>query len=205
MSSNLAWISNKLNSWSIFKHCISQLASLIETILTRHVGKSVYSKFETLLFLVAASCGGRGSACSQDSDSNMGNLWFVIQIWTKWGYKTIFVAWIHYYQQYSILKLRRRTSMGSMKWKNGLTGSNVQMLENTLWTRSQRCLALLAIYCNLHRDGSTLTCVLGTAFSCEWLSIFGTNMGRMLKRSINFYSPFFLLLWLHAIRLTKCY
>ena len=59
---------------------------------TRHVGRSVYSKFETLLFLLAASCGRRGSACSQDSDSNMGHLWFVIQIWTKWSYKTIFVA-----------------------------------------------------------------------------------------------------------------
>jgi len=64
---------------------------------TQHVGRSVYSKFIGWLFLVAALYGGRGS--------NMGHLWFVIQIWTKWSYKTIFIAWIHYNQQYSILKL----------------------------------------------------------------------------------------------------
>ena len=107
MSSNLVWISNELNSWSIFKHWFSQLARLIETIFTRHVGRSDYFMFKTLLILLAASCGGRGSACSQDSDSNMGHLWFVIQIWTKWSYKTIFIAWIHYNQQYSILKLEK--------------------------------------------------------------------------------------------------
>ena len=60
--------------------------------LTRRVRKSVYSKFIELL---AASCGGRGSAGSQDSGSNMDHLWFVVQIWAKWSYimyKTIFIV-----------------------------------------------------------------------------------------------------------------
>ena len=59
------------------------------------VRKSVYSKFIELLLLLAASCGGRGSAGSQDSDSDMAHLWFVVQIWAKWSYimyKTIFIA-----------------------------------------------------------------------------------------------------------------
>ena len=33
---------NEINTQSTFKHCISQLASLIETILTKLVGRSVY-------------------------------------------------------------------------------------------------------------------------------------------------------------------
>jgi len=47
------------------------LASLIEMILTRRVGRSVYSKCLALPSLLAASCDGRGSACSQDSGSNI--------------------------------------------------------------------------------------------------------------------------------------
>ena len=65
---------------------ISQLARLLETILTRRVERSVYCKFIVLLFLLAASYGHRGSACLQDSGSNMGHLWFVVQIGSKWSY-----------------------------------------------------------------------------------------------------------------------
>ena len=78
--SNMVWISNKLNARWTFKHCISQLASLIETILTRRVERSVYCKFMVLLFILAASYGGRGSTCSQDSGSGTGHFWFVVQI-----------------------------------------------------------------------------------------------------------------------------
>ena len=49
----------------------------------RHVERSVYCKFMVLLFLLAALYGRRGSACSQDSGSNMGHLWFVVQIGAK--------------------------------------------------------------------------------------------------------------------------
>ena len=100
-SSNLVWISNELNAW---KHCISQLAGLIKTILMRHVERSVYCKFIALLFLLGALNGSRGSTGSQDSGSDVGHLWFVVQIWTKWSYKTIVAAWVHYNQQYNILK-----------------------------------------------------------------------------------------------------
>ena len=102
---NLVWISNELNARWTFKHGISQLASLLETILTRRVERSVYCKFMVLLFLLAASYGRRGSACSQDSSSNMGHLWFVVQIGAKWSYKTIVAAWVHYHQQFNILEL----------------------------------------------------------------------------------------------------
>ena len=116
-SSNLASISNKLNARSTFKHCISVLASLIEMILTRRVGRSVYSKYIALPSLLATSCDGRGNACSQDSGSNMGHLWFIVQIWTKWTYKTIFTAWVCYYQQYNISELEEEssTSMRNIK------------------------------------------------------------------------------------------
>ena len=151
-SSNLVWISNKLNAKSTFKRCISVLASLIEMILTWRVGRSVYSKYIVLPSLLAASCDGRDSACSQHSGSNMGHLWFTVQIWAKWSYKTIFTAWVHCYQQYNIPELEEEssTSTGNMKLtileKNWLAGSNIQTVENALWIRSQRCLALLAIY-----------------------------------------------------------
>ena len=59
---------------------------------TRRVERSVYCKFMVLLFPLAASYGGRDSACSQDSGSDMGHLWFVVQIWAKWSYKTIVTA-----------------------------------------------------------------------------------------------------------------
>ena len=104
-SSNRVWISNELIARWTFKHCISQLASLVETILTRRVERSVYYKFMALLFLLVALYGGRGSACSQDSGSDMGHLWFVVQIGAKWSYKTIIAAWVHYNQQYNILEL----------------------------------------------------------------------------------------------------
>ena len=119
-SSNLVWISNELNARPTFKHCTSQSASFIETILTRCVGRSVYSKFIVLLFLLAGSCGGRGSAYSQDSGSNMAYLWFVVQIWAKWSYYTIFAAWVHYNQQYNIPKLEAKssTSMWNIKSTN---------------------------------------------------------------------------------------
>ena len=55
----------------------------------RCVERSVYCKFIALLFLLAASYGGRGSACLQDSGSDMSHLWFVVQIGAKWSYKTI--------------------------------------------------------------------------------------------------------------------
>ena len=74
----------------------------IETILAQRVGRFVYSKLIVLLFLLAASCVGRGSTCLQDSSSNMSHLWFVVQMWAKWSYNTISV---HYNQQYNILKL----------------------------------------------------------------------------------------------------
>ena len=56
------------------------------------VERSVYCKFIVLLFLLGDSYGGRGSACSQDSGSDMGYLWFVVQIGAKWSYKTIVAA-----------------------------------------------------------------------------------------------------------------
>ena len=117
MSSNLSWISNKLNAWSTLKRCISVLASLIETILTRRVERSVYSKYIALPSLLAASCDGRISACSHISGSNIGHLWFTVQIWAKWSYYTIFPAWVHYYQQYNIPELEEEssTSTGNMK------------------------------------------------------------------------------------------
>ena len=59
---------------------------------TRHVERSVYCKFMALLFPLAASYGGRGSTYSQDSGSDMGHLWFVVQIGAKWSYKTIVTA-----------------------------------------------------------------------------------------------------------------
>ena len=141
-SPNLVWISNKLNAWWTFKHCISQLATLIETILTQRVERSVYCKLMVLLFLLAASYGIRGS--------DMGHLWFVVQIGAKWSYKTIIAAWVHYNHQYNILELEKKAQIQReiwcvQFWKNGLAGSNVQTVENTLWTRSQCCLALLAI------------------------------------------------------------
>ena len=115
-SSNLVWISNKLNAWWTFKHCFSQIASLIKTILTRHVERSVYCKFMVLLFLLAASYGGRGSACLQDSGSDMGHLWFVVQIGAKWSYKTIVAAWVHYNQQYNILELEKKAQIPRIIW-----------------------------------------------------------------------------------------
>ena len=122
-----------------------------DTIITRCTGRFVYSKFIMLLFLLAASCDGRGSACSQDAGSNMGYLWFTVQIWAKWSYKTIFTAWVHYNQQYNILKLKKKLNFDGKYQaynfgKNGLVGSNVQTVKNMLWTRSQCCLALLTIY-----------------------------------------------------------
>ena len=116
-SPNLSWISNKLNARSTFKHCISVLAHLIETIFTQCAGRSVYSKYIALPSLLAASCDGRGRTCSQDSGSNMGHLWFVVQIWAKWSYKTIFPAWVHYNQQYNIPELEEEssTSTGTTK------------------------------------------------------------------------------------------
>ena len=64
------------------------------------------------LFLLAASHGGRGSACSQDSGSDMGHLWFVVQIVEKMSYKTIVTA---YYQQYQLLLvvLREHSSLNT--------------------------------------------------------------------------------------------
>ena len=58
----------------------------------RRVERSVYCKFMVLLFLLGASYSGRGSACSQDSGSDMGHLWFAVQIGAKWSYKTIVAA-----------------------------------------------------------------------------------------------------------------
>ena len=104
-SSNLVWISNELNAWWTFKHCISQLARLLKTILTQRVERSVYCKFMVLLFLLTASYGRRGSACSQDWGSNMSHLWFAVQIGAKWSYKTIVAAWGHYNQQFNILEI----------------------------------------------------------------------------------------------------
>ena len=92
-SSNLAWISNKLNTQSTFKRCISQLASLIEMILACWE----ICLLLVLLFLLTGLCCGRGRACSQDSGSNMTHLWFVVQIWAKWSYKTICAVWVHEY------------------------------------------------------------------------------------------------------------
>ena len=89
-----------------------------------------------LLFLLAALYGGRGSAYSQDSGSDMGHLWFVVQIGAKWSYKTI-VA-VHYNHQYNILNLEEKSSSstGNMKRtvleKNGHVGSNVQTIQKTL-------------------------------------------------------------------------
>ena len=54
-----------------FQTLIPQLLSLIETILPRRVERSVHCKFMVLLFLLAASYGRRGNACSQDSGLNM--------------------------------------------------------------------------------------------------------------------------------------
>ena len=45
MSSNLVWISNELDARWTFKHCFSQLASLIEMILTRRVERSIISSW----------------------------------------------------------------------------------------------------------------------------------------------------------------
>ena len=66
----------------------------------RRVERSVYCKFMVFLFLLAASYGDRGSAYSQDSSSDMGHLWFVVQIGAKWSYKTIVAVRVHYNQQY---------------------------------------------------------------------------------------------------------
>ena len=51
-------------------------------------------------------------------------IWATFGLWTKWSYMSVNTFTI------SILKLEV-TSTGGMKWKNGLMGSNVQMLENT--------------------------------------------------------------------------
>ena len=96
---------NKLNARWTFKHCISQLARLLKMILTRRVERPVYCKFMVLLFLLAPLYGHRGSACSQDSGSNMGHLRFVVQIGAKWSYNTVVAAWVHYNQQFNILEL----------------------------------------------------------------------------------------------------
>ena len=58
----------------------------------RCVERSVYCKFMVLLFLLAALYGGRGSAYSQDSGSDLGHLWFVVQIGAKWSYKMTIAA-----------------------------------------------------------------------------------------------------------------
>ena len=83
-----------------------------------------------LLFLLAASYGHRGSACSQDSGSNMGHLWFVELQDDRRSVSTLQSAVQH--TQARRIKLR---FMGNMKctilekWPHE---SNVQMVENTL-------------------------------------------------------------------------
>ena len=65
----------------------------------------------------------------------------------------IFALWVHYNQQYNIFELQEKKLNFHRKYeaynseKHGLVGSNIQMVENTLWTRS---LALLTIHYNLH-------------------------------------------------------
>ena len=54
----------------------------------RRVERFVYCKFMVLLFLLAVSYGDGGSACLQDSGSDLGHFWFVVQIGAKWSYKT---------------------------------------------------------------------------------------------------------------------
>ena len=124
-------------------------------------------------------------------------------------------SWVHYNQQYNILELEKKAQLPREIWsvqfrKKWLRGIKRTMAENTLWTPSQCCLALLAIYYNSKGpifisyytlwDTSAFASALGTTFSCERFSIVGTN----IKDSVNFCTCF-LLLCLHAIRITKCY
>ena len=81
-----------------------------------------------LLFLLAASYGGRGSACLQDSGSDM------CQIGKGQSGATRRSLRVHYNQQYNILEQLRFHGKyeGHNFGKNGLAGSNMQTVENTL-------------------------------------------------------------------------
>ena len=135
-SLNLLWISNDLNGQWTFKHPISQLASLIKTILMVRVEKPVYCKFMPVLFPLAALCGGRGSACSQDSG--------YVGLWYEYGQSgAIVAAWVHYNQQHNILELEEKSSdsTGNMKrtilgkkWPCGIKRTNSR--EHAMNTQS---------------------------------------------------------------------
>ena len=83
------------------------------------------------LFLLAASYGRRGIACSQDSGSNMGHLWFVELQDDRRSISTLQSAVQH--TQARRIKLRFHGKYEAYKFgKNGLAGSNVQTVENML-------------------------------------------------------------------------
>ena len=155
-----------------------KLASLIKTIPTRHVGRYVYSKFIALLYLLAALCDGRGITCSQDSGSNMGHLWFTVQIWAKWSYKTIFAAWVHYNKQTGNIK---RTNQWPHKIKRTNGRERAMNMQPMLPSSSDHLLKLT--------KGPTFIAIM---LSEVWVflrvpsgpyaaAIAGTNMGRMSK------------------------
>ena len=176
--------------------------------------RSAYSTFIVQLFLLVASCGSRGSACSQDSGSNMGHLGFV-QIWAKWNYKTIFAAWVYYKQKYNILELEKKKlnfrgkHQFCKKWARGIKRTNGK--EHTMKTQptlpsSPGHLSIAYKMSKFHiyytlRDTRAFVSALRTAFSCEQFSIVCTNMGRTSTTSVNFCMRF-LLFWLHTISIT---
>ena len=182
-----------------------------DTIITRCTGRFVYSKFIMLLFLLAASCDGRGSACSQDAGSNMGYLWFTVQIWAKWSYKTIFTVWVHYNQQYNILKLKKKAKLRReissvqfwKKWARGIKRTNgkehAMNTQPMLPSSSDHLLKLtkgpifIATYYTLRDTSAFWECPwnrlqLWVIFNC--LYKYGQNIEELRKFLYTFFTTF---------------